>query len=212
VALYRRRCHFQPLPRQQPDYRQQHIPRRATITTVAPRCWSCIPSPPQEPSSGSTTWARAEYPILSTPITASTRWLGLNAEYRYTDRWLENNLIRTGTTNSKDLNTLDDHMNTGTFGIRPSSLTPAAVRQRGHNHWPGQTARDAHQPRPFPQHPGARDYRVQKRIRFGATYRQMYNLNAPVGYTFTLNAAYGPPPPAYYASHSRDFQSLPHSL
>ena len=35
----------------------------------------------------------------------------------------------------------------------------------------------------------------------------MYNLNAPVGYAFSINPAFGVPPPAYYASHSRDYSA-----
>lgn len=132
------------------------------------------------------------------------RWLGFNAEYRYTDRWLENDLFRTGTTNSKDLNTLDDHMNTGTFGFRLKLAQPLSVNVDatiGRDSGAETPVSPAH----FHNIRARADYRVQKRVRFGATYRQMYNLNAPVGYTFTLTPAYGPPPPAYYASHSRDY-------
>ena len=131
------------------------------------------------------------------------KWLGLNAEYRYTDRWLVNNLVRTGTTNSRDLNTLDDHMNTGTFGVRLRPAQPLSINVDA------TLGRDSGAETPIsPAHfhniRARADYRVQKRVRFGATYRQMYNLNAPTGYTYTLTPAYGAPPPAYYASHSRD--------
>ena len=132
------------------------------------------------------------------------KWMGLSAEYRYTDRWLENNLVRTGTTNSKDLNTLDDHMNTGTFGVRLKPFKPLSVNVDttiGRDNGPENPISPAH----FHNIRARADYRVQKRVHFGATYRQMYNLNAPVGYSYTLTPAYGPPPQAYYASHSRDF-------
>jgi hypothetical protein len=82
----------------------------------------------------------------------ANKWLGLNAEYRYTDRWLDNNLIRTGTTNSKDLNSLSNHLNTGTLGFQAH---PAAVHQLRCDHRKGQLPGDARQPRPLPQHPGA---------------------------------------------------------
>ena len=131
------------------------------------------------------------------------KWLGLNAEYRYTDRWLVNNLVRSGTTNSKDLNSLDSHLNTGTFGIRLRPAQPLSVNVDA------TIGRDSRAETPIsPAHfhniRARAEYRVQKRMRFVATYRQMYNLNAPVGYSYTLNAAYGAPPAAYYASHSRD--------
>jgi hypothetical protein len=131
------------------------------------------------------------------------KWLGLNAEYRYTDRWLVNDLVRSGTTNSKDLNTLDDHMNTGTFGIRLRPAQPLSVNVDA------TVGRDSGAETPIsPAHfhniRARAEYRVQKRVRFAGTYRQIYNLNAPVGYSYTLNAAYGAPPAAYYASHSRD--------
>jgi hypothetical protein len=46
------------------------------------------------------------------------------------------------------------------------------------------------------------DYRPTRRVHVGAAYRQVYNLNAPTPVVFT--STYGPPPPSYYASHSRD--------
>src|SRR3954453_3595356 len=46
------------------------------------------------------------------------RWLGLNAEYRYTSRFIDNDLIRTGTTTGRDVNSTRNHLNTGTFGFR----------------------------------------------------------------------------------------------
>jgi hypothetical protein len=129
------------------------------------------------------------------------KWLGLHAEYRYTARWLVNNLIRTGTTNSKDLNKLNNHLNAGTFGIRIKPLKPLSLdvdTTIGRDNSPLNPISPAHY-----QNIRARaEYRQSKRLRFGAAYRQMYNLNAPDPVVFT--STYGPPPNSYYASHSRD--------
>jgi hypothetical protein len=129
-----------------------------------------------------------------------TKWLGLNAEYRYTARWLIDNLIRSGTTNSKDLNTLDNHLNTGTLGVR---VKPAKGLSFDVD---GTVGRDNAALTPIaPAHfhniRARADYRQSRRIRFGAAYRQMYNLNAPAPVVFT--STYGTPPPSYYSSHSR---------
>jgi hypothetical protein len=136
-----------------------------------------------------------------------SQMLGLHAEYRYTDRWLDNNLIRSGTTNNTTLNSLGNHLNTGTFGFRLRPLRPLSINLDG-------TIGKDNSPE-TPVSPGrfhnirARaDYRVQKRLRFGASYREVYNLNAPqAGYAYVTTAAYGPPPPAYYTSHSRDLSA-----
>jgi hypothetical protein len=129
-----------------------------------------------------------------------TKWLGLNAEYRYSARWLIDNLIRTGTTNSRDLNTLNNHLNTGTFGIRLKPIKPLSLDvdvTDGKDNKPLNPISPAH----FQNIRARADYRYNKRIRFGASYRQMYNLNAPAPVVFT--SAYGVPPASYYASHSR---------
>ena len=135
----------------------------------------------------------------------ANKWLGLNAEYRYTDRWLDNNLIRTGTTNSKDLNSLSNHLNTGTLGFRLKPTQPLSINLDatiGRDNSPETPVSPAH----FHNIRARAEYRVQKRIRLQTTYRQVYNLNTPpLGYAFVTTAAYGPPPQAYYASHSRDF-------
>ena len=134
----------------------------------------------------------------------ANRWLGFNAEYRYTDRWLDNNLIRSGTTNSKDVNFVSNHMNTGTFGFRLKPTQPLSINVDGtigRDNYPETPVSPAN----FHNLRARVDYRVQKRLRFWASYRQMYNLNSPpVGYAFVTTAAYGPPPQAYYTSHSRD--------
>ena len=130
-----------------------------------------------------------------------TKKLFLNAEYRYTDRWVNYELFRSGTTNNQDFNSLSNHMHTGTVGVRVkpvqglsmnvdatvgrdnSALTPVAM---------------AH----FHNFKGRVQYQ-RKRFLVAATYRQLYNLNAPRPVVFT--SAYGPPPLSYFASHSRDF-------
>jgi len=141
---------------------------------------------------------------LSNALDANYRfsdWLTMNAEYRYTARWLINNLIRTGTTNSRDVNVFNNHLNTGTLGFTIKPIKPLSF------HVDGTIGKDNQpynptSPANFHNIRARMDYRLNKRLRFGASYRQMYNLNAPAPVVFT--SAYGPPPPSYYASHSRD--------
>jgi hypothetical protein len=132
------------------------------------------------------------------------KWLGLNAEYRYTARWLINNLIRSGTTNSKDLNLMNNHLNTGTFGVQVKPFKPLSVDVDV------TVGKDNHPlnpvgPADFHNVRARVDYRQSKHLRFGATYRQMYNLNAPAPVVFT--STYGPPPASYYSSHMRDLSA-----
>jgi hypothetical protein len=129
------------------------------------------------------------------------KWLGVHAEYRYTARWLVDNLIRSGTTNNKDLNKLNNHLNAGTFGIRVKPLKPLSLdvdATIGRDNSPLNPISPAH----YHNIRARAEYRQSKRLRFGAAYRQGYNLNAPDPVVFTN--AFGPPPPSYYASHSRD--------
>ncbi len=117
------------------------------------------------------------------------KWVGLNAEYRYTDRRLENNLIRQGTTNSRDINSLSDHLNAGTFGFRLKPLQPLTVNLDltiGRDNGPDTPVSLAH----YHNIRGRVQYR-QKRWQIGATYRELYNLNSPAIF-------------AYSWSHSRD--------
>jgi hypothetical protein len=133
-----------------------------------------------------------------------TKWLGLNAEYRYSARWLINNLIRTGTTNSKDLNTLNNHLNAGTFGFRLKPFKPLSIdldATVGKDNSPLTPVAPAE----YHNLRARIDYRPTKRLRFGAAYRQSYNLNAPEPVVFT--STYGPPPISYFASHSRDLSA-----
>jgi hypothetical protein len=134
------------------------------------------------------------------------KWLGLNSEYRYTARWLINDLIRTGTTNSRDLNSLSNHLNTGTFGFRLKpmrSLSVSADATIGRDNSPETPVSPAH----FHNLRARADYRAKK-MRFGLSYRQMYNLNAPLS---VVSASTGQllagAPLDYYASHSRDFSA-----
>jgi hypothetical protein len=132
------------------------------------------------------------------------KWLGMHAEYRYTARWLIDDLIRTGTTNSKDLNTLSNHLNAGTFGIRVKPLKPLSLdvdATLGRDNSALTPIAPAH----YHNIRARAEYRQNKRLRFGATYRQVYNLNAPDPVVFT--STYGPPPPSYFASHSRDLSA-----
>jgi hypothetical protein len=129
------------------------------------------------------------------------KWLGLNAEYRYTDRRLYNNLNRTGTTNSHDLNTLDDHMNTGTLGFRLKPIKPLSLNVDG-TIGRDNAAETPVSPAHFHNIKARVEYRQSKRLRFGGTYRLMYNLNAPAWVNTTTQCCSAPIP--YYASHSRD--------
>ena len=134
------------------------------------------------------------------------KWLGLNAEYRYSARWLIDDLYRTGTTNNHDINSLSNHLNTGTFGIRVKPIKPLSFdvdATVGRDNATLTLIAPAH----YHNIRARADYRQGKRMRFGAAYREMYNLNAPqttytAAYAATY-AAYGAPPPAYYSSHSR---------
>lgn len=134
----------------------------------------------------------------------ATSWLALNAEARYTARWLINNLIRTGTTNSKDLNTLNNHMDTGTLGFRVKPLKPLSLTADG-TLGRDNAALTPIAPAHFHNIRARADYREGKRLRFGVSYRQVYNLNAPAQQIFT--STYGPPPASYYSSHTRDMSA-----
>jgi hypothetical protein len=130
-----------------------------------------------------------------------TKWLGLNSEYRYTDRLLDNNLIRTGTTKSRDINSLSDHLNSGTFGFRLNPIKPLSINLDGtigRTTLPETPIAPAH----FHNIRGRVQYRM-KHMNLSATYRQVYNLNAPAPVVFT--SQFGPPPLSYFASHSRDY-------
>ena len=132
------------------------------------------------------------------------KWLGLNAEYRYTARWLINDLIRTGTTNSKDLNVLNNHLEAGTFGIRVKPVKPLSLdvdATLGRDNATLTPIAPAH----YHNIRARAEYRQSKRLHFGAAYRHMYNLNAPAQTVFT--STYGPPPAAYFSSHSRNLSA-----
>jgi hypothetical protein len=136
-----------------------------------------------------------------------TKWIGLNSEYRYTARWLDNDLIRTGTTNSRDINSLANHLNTGTFGIRlkpfKQRLSLSADGTMGRDNEPLNPTSPAH----FHNIRARMDYRT-KRLRFGLSYRQMYNLNAPPSvYSASTGQLTVGAPLDYYASHSRDISA-----
>ena len=129
------------------------------------------------------------------------KWLGVHAEYRYTARWLIDDLYRTGTTNNHDVNSLSNHLNAGTFGIRVKPLKTLSLdvdATVGRDNSPLNPISPAH----YHNIRARAEYRQNKRLRFGAAYRQVYNLNAPDPVVFT--STYGPPPASYYASHSRD--------
>jgi hypothetical protein len=119
-----------------------------------------------------------------------TKRVGLNAEYRYTDRWISNKLIRTGTTNNKDLNSLSNHLNLGTVGFRLKPIQPLSINLDagiGRDNSPETPVAPAH----FHTFKGRVQYR-QKRLTLAATYRQQYNLNAPQPWCSPAPTAYQP--------------------
>ena len=119
-------------------------------------------------------------------------WLGLHSEYRYTSRFIDNFLVRTGTTNSRDFNSTRNHLNTGTFGVRLKPMRALSVNVDttvGRDNGPLNPTSPAN----FHNIRARVDYRA-KRLKLGGTYRQLYNLNAP----------YAGPSLDYFASHSRD--------
>jgi hypothetical protein len=134
------------------------------------------------------------------------KWLGLKSEYRYTSRFIDNNLVRTGTTNSRDLNSIRNHLNTGTFGfrLRPThQLSVNADATVGRDNGPLTPVSPAR----FHNIRARVDYRTRK-MHAGVSYRQMYNLNAPLS---VLSASTGQlivgAQLDYYASHSRDISA-----
>jgi len=133
-----------------------------------------------------------------------TKWLGLNADYRYTGRWIGYNLIRTGTTNNKDFNSLSNHLNIGTFGFRLKPIQPLSINLDagvGRDNSPETPVAPAH----LHTLKGRVQYR-QGRLTLAATYRQQYNLSAPRPVVFT--SSFGVPPNSYYSSHSRDYSAV----
>jgi hypothetical protein len=94
-------------------------------------------------------------------------------------------------------------LNAGTFGIRVKPLKPLSLDADatvGRDNSTLTLTAPAH----YHNIRARADYRQGKRVRFGAVYRQVYNLNAPeTTYTAAYIATYGTPPAAYYSSHSR---------
>jgi hypothetical protein len=134
------------------------------------------------------------------------KWLGLNTEYRYTSRFIDNDLTRTGTTNSRDFNTISDHLNEGTVGIRLKPLQRLSISADG-SLGRDNAAETPTSPAHFHNIRARADYRVT-RLKFGMSYRQIYNLNAPLS---VASASTGQlivgAPLDYYASHSRDYSA-----
>jgi len=133
-----------------------------------------------------------------------TKRVGLNAEYRYTDRWISNKLIRTGTTNSRDLNSLSNHLHTATFGFWLKPIQALSINLDagiGRDNMPETPWAPAH----FHNIRGRVQYKPLQRLTLAATYRQQYNLSAPQPVVFT--STFGVPPNSYYASHSRDYSA-----
>jgi hypothetical protein len=111
-----------------------------------------------------------------------TQWLALNGNYQYTDRSVDQRVYRTGTTNSNAPGALVNHLNTLTAGFRLKPVKPMTVnfdagigRDNG-PYTPESLAR-------YHTFKGRLDYRL-RRFRLTGTYRQLYNLNAPVQYSY----------------------------
>lgn len=131
------------------------------------------------------------------------KWLGLRSEYRYTARAIDNNLIRTGTTNGRDLNLVRNHLNAGTFGVRlrpVQALTVNGDVTVGRDNGPETPVSAAR----FHNVRGRVDYRAG-RFQVGGTYRQQYNLNAPLSvFSASTGQLIVGAQLDYYASHQRD--------
>jgi hypothetical protein len=111
-----------------------------------------------------------------------TPWLGLNAGYQYTDRSVDQIVTRTGTTNSNTPGTLINHLNTGTVGFRLRPLKSLSINLDagiGRDNGPYTPESLAH----YHNIRGRVDYRY-RRLRLAGVYRQLYNLNAPVLYSY----------------------------
>jgi hypothetical protein len=134
------------------------------------------------------------------------KWLGLNAEYRYTARFTDNNLIRTGTTTGRDLNSISNHLNTGTFGFHVQPVQPLSISADatiGRDNAPENPTSPAR----FHNIRARADYRA-KRMQFGMSYRQVYNLNAPLSaYSPSTGQLTAGIPLDYYTSHSREWSA-----
>ncbi|PYT32429.1 MAG: hypothetical protein DMG57_01660 [Acidobacteria bacterium] len=134
------------------------------------------------------------------------KWLALNAEYRYTSRFIDNNLFRTGTTKNTSINSVRNHLNTGTLGFRLKPLHPLSVSVDatvGRDNGPENPVSPAH----FHNIRARADYRAKK-MRFGVSYRQMYNLNAPLSVvSVSSGQLLAGAELDYFASHSRDFSA-----
>jgi hypothetical protein len=119
-----------------------------------------------------------------------TNWLGARAGYMYTDRWVDDILDRSGTTNSLAPGALDGHLHAGNFGFHLRPLKPLTINVDGsigkdNAPYTPVSAGSYHTIK------ARADYR-QRNMRFSATYRQLYNTNSPVSFS-------------YNDSHSRDF-------
>lgn len=105
-----------------------------------------------------------------------TKWFGLVGEYRYTERWLDDNLIRTGTTNNKDLNSLSNHLHLRTVGFKLKPVQPLSISLDATS--AGIIPRNSRGSGSLHTIKGRVQYR-QKRPTLTATYRQQFNLKAP---------------------------------
>lgn len=118
-----------------------------------------------------------------------TKWLAANAGYQYSDRWVDYALDRSGTRVSTLVAGQDGHLNAGTLGLRLRPLKPLTLNvdgTLGKDNAPYTPLSSAN----FHTLRARAEYR-KKATRYAASYRQLYNTNAPVAFS-------------YNASHSRD--------
>ncbi|MDR3719903.1 MAG: hypothetical protein P4K98_13980 [Bryobacteraceae bacterium] len=119
-----------------------------------------------------------------------TDWLAARAGYQYSDRWVDYAFDRSGTRVSTLVANQNGHLNAGTLGFRLRPLKPVTLQvdaALGKDNAPYTPTSAAlyHTIR------ARADYR-RRATRYSATYRQLYNTNAPVAFS-------------YNTSHSRDF-------
>lgn len=112
-----------------------------------------------------------------------TPWLALNANYMYTDRSVDQRTYRMGTTTSNAPGAVSNHVNMESVGFRLKPFKTLSVSLdagvgRDNGPFTPESLARYHTLR------GRIDYRTRK-LRLSGTYRQLYNLNAPVLYSYS---------------------------
>jgi len=128
-------------------------------------------------------------------------WLGLNANYMYTDRSVDQIIYRSGTTNSNVPTALGNHLNAGTVGFRLKPLKGLSLNLdagvgRDNGAFTPESLANYHLIK------ARAEYRYRK-LRLSSTYRQVYNVNAPVLYSYDTQHTRGISGTASYELNKR---------